>query len=177
MRKLKLHAIFAAALAMGAIAGCEPCFDAGGSYHGEWTGTVWREGDYEGAWEVNCPFSLLLEHGTGEPYPLNRVVTGAASFEWTCFFPDFLSLLIDYNSVEAPLGGYVDEDGRLHLGSGSCSGELFCVTLDMDATGEDADGDGIMDQCEGQFQGRFQILNAVPIQVEARFKVSRAWTG
>jgi len=159
------------------LAGCQPCFDAGGAYHGEWSGTVWLEGDYEGALEVTCPFSLVLEHGAEDSYPLNRMVMGAASFDWTCFLPDFLSLLIDYNSIEAPLGGYLDEDGRLHLGSGGCTGELFCVTLDIDAQGRDNDSDGLMDQCDGCLQARFQILNAVPVDVEASFSVGRAWGG
>lgn len=167
---------FAAVLLL-AIAGCDAPFDAGGVYHGRWVGRIRQEYDFTGGMMVDCPLTLVLKHDCYAIWPFNRRLTGALSFDWACFAPPLLGYLTEYGALEVPVGGFMNGNGELVLGAGGCPAEFFCVTLGLEAAGQDFGRNGLMDSCYGEFRAVLQLFNMTPLEIEGQFELNRAWGG
>lgn len=168
------HSLALVALAAAAIA-CSGCarepFSVNGIYHGEWHGTL-LAGTGTGIY-VDCPLTLQLDDSPGLLYRiLGYNIIGVASFDYTCFLPDFIAEMIDYNSLDIPIFGKLERNGALKMQSGACiSDEIVCITLELDGEGSNTDDDARMDRYAGFLDLHIAIQNIPNLDFEATFEV------
>lgn len=155
------------------LAGCPlypvPPYNASGTYEGDWSSYIPILGDEP----VVCTLRFDLEQETLlNVYPLNHVITGKVTFDFSCPIVSVLVLLlglpqqISYDIVV----GSMAPDGTVNL---VCSDneEGFTSVAVVEATTVDADDDGFMDTLEGTWY--FTVpTGSIPVLVEGEFSAA-----
>jgi len=155
------------------LAGCPPQgelpfppFNATGVYAGTWSGET--EKGSETPQEVTaCPLELDLTQDVAADWPQRMAVSGTAYIDYSCIeLPEWAEQEPTPSLVN--VGGVMDENGKLGLLTGAC-GTGLCVALGLDGTGEDIDGDGMMDRYSGTWSYSLLLAGFTPFTIEGDF--------